>query len=208
MRKVRDNFKFDLIVGATLVGKYGIPYLPASYEVPQEVILFDKALQEPNKSNKFVHFYISDFQFERIWNKPKKYLKVLKQFAGVIAPDFSMFLNAPNAHNIFAHYKKQALAYFYASNGIKVVPSFGTSGAASYEWCFDGLPTHSVIAVCTVGVEKNVFIDSMKELNKRLQPELVLVYGKVFDEMQTIFQDKIVKYESRVEQLQKIKKEV
>lgn len=208
MRKVRDSFKFNLIVGATLVGKYGIPYLPASYEIPNEVIPFDKALAEPNKTNKFVHFYINDFQFDRIWNKPNKYLKVLQQFAGVISPDFSMFLNVPNAHNIYAHYKKQALSHFYASNGIKVIPSFGTSGRTSYEWCFDGLPTNSVIAVCTVGVEKEIFIDSMKELDKRLQPAAILVYGKVFEEMNEIFKERIVKYESRVEQLQKLKKEV
>lgn len=207
MHKTRNNFNYELLDGAILVGKYGIPQLKAINIIPEHLVPFDKALQEKEPNNKFVHFFINDFQFDRIWNKPNKYIKVLKRFAGVLAPDFSMFKNMPNATNIYAHYKKQTLSHFYSYNGIKVIPTFGACGEDSFNWCFDGMPNNSIIAVSTVGVNKEMFINAFKEMVKRLQPTYILVYGNIFEEMELPgIKEKLIKYETRIDYLRKIKK--
>lgn len=203
MHQTRDNFKFDLIENSILQGKYGIPLIKPCEIVPGEIIPFDKALKEKHPENKFIHFYINDFFFDRIWSMPYKYINLFKKFAGVISPDFSMFLNAPNAFNIFQHYKKQTLSHFWQMHGINVISSFGAAGVASYEWCFDGLPYNSIIAISTIGVDKNPFLDAVKELFKRLSPKLLLVYGKNFPELEDLFGKKIIRFESRTEQLRK-----
>lgn len=208
MRTTRNSFNFELLEGATFEGKFDIPIILGTQIIPDKIIPFDKALQEKKPEDKFVHFYINDFQFDRIWNKPNKYIKILKKFAGVISPDFSMFIDMPNTTNIFAHYKRMVLSHFYQQNGITVIPSFSSAGEKSYEWCFDGLPKNSVIFVSSVGVEKIPFIESIYLMNKKLQPSKILMYGKVFNEFNQEIKNKIVKYESRVEQLQKINKGV
>lgn len=207
MHSNRNSFKFDLLEGSVLEGKFDIPKIKATNIIPEEIIPFDKALQEKNPENKYVHFYINDFQFDRIWNKPNKYLKILKKFAGVISPDFSMFIDMPNITNIFAHYKRMLLSHFYQENGITVIPSFSSAGEKSYEWCFDGLPKNSVIFVSSVGVDKFTFIQAVYEMNKKLKPTKILLYGPLFKELNEEIQNKIIKFESRIEKLRKLKKE-
>lgn len=206
MHTVRDNYKFNLLDDAVLVGEFNIPELKPCDAVPSILVPFDKALKEPHPENKFIHFYISDYQFDRVWNLPNKYIKLLKRYAGVIAPDFSMFLNAPNVFNIFQHYKKQSLAHYWQTLGINVIPSFGCAGEKSYKWCFDGLPNNSNIAISTIGVEKEPFLDAIEKLNARLLPNKILVYGNNFPELEQKYGSKIIRYVSRTEQLHKLKK--
>ncbi len=206
MHNVRDNYKFNLLNNAILVGEFNVPELEACNIIPKILIPFDKALKEKNTQDKFIHFYINDFQFDRVWNLPNNYIKLFKRYAGVIAPDFSMFVNVPKAFNIYQHYKKQCLAHYWQSLGINVIPSFGCVGVKSYSWCFDGLPNNSTIAISTVGVEKEIFLESIKELNKRLNPTTILVYGNNYPELEINYGKKIIRYESRTEHLHKIKK--
>lgn len=207
MHLTRNNFNFELLDGATIVGKYGIPQIKPSTSIPTKLVPFDKALRENEPGNKFIHFFINDYQFDRIWNMPNKYIKILKRFAGVLAPDFSMFNNMPNATNIYAHYKKQTLAHFYQKAGIDVIPVFGACGKNSYEWCFDGMPNNSVIALSTVGVDKKLFLDAFEQMLKHLNPTFVLVYGRIFEEMNKPgIKEKLIKYETRIDNLRKIKK--
>lgn len=41
------------------------------------------------------YFSKDDFKFNRIWNNPKRYLEFLKNFKGIISPDFSLYRNMP-----------------------------------------------------------------------------------------------------------------
>ena len=56
----------------------------------------------------------------------------------------------------------------------------------SYEYVFDGLPKHSVIAVSTVGImeseeSRRIFADGMRKALDELEPKLVLCYGAKID---------------------------
>ena len=123
--KKPDNFKFILLQNATLVGEYGIPLVSDNISsLPTEILPFNIALQLPveQRENTWVHFYIDDYQFERIWNNPFRYLDILKQFKGVIGPNFSMFANMPKAISIFNLYRNNTLCNFYKQNGVEIIP--------------------------------------------------------------------------------------
>ena len=71
--------------------------------------------------------------------------------------------------------------------GIDVIPTISWSDKESFDWCFDGDPVRSVVAVSSVGVmnskeRKTLFLNGYGEMMDRLQPETVLFYGKVPEE--------------------------
>lgn len=130
-----------------------------------------------------VHFFLDDYQFERLWRKPSEYVDLLRDYKFVLSPDFSLFVNHPKAVQLFSHYKKQWLSAYWAEQGITVIPTICWSDSKSFEWCFDGVPKNSVVAVSTKGVMKNSkyqerFIAGYNQMIKRLQPKQVLLFGK------------------------------
>ena len=64
-----------------------------------------------------------------------------------------------------------------------VMPTICWSDAASFEWCFDGEPVGSVVAVSTKGTQKDdkareLFYAGYHQMLKRLMPKTVLLFGK------------------------------
>ena len=73
------------------VGKYGIPEIKPETDIridKLEWIPVNYALTAKDKATKGVHFYKDDYQFERFWNNPDKYISLLQQFGAVCSPDF------------------------------------------------------------------------------------------------------------------------
>ena len=65
------------------VGKYGIPAIKPEKDIridKLEWIPVNYALTAKDKATKGVHFYKDDYQFERFWNNPDKYISLLQQF--------------------------------------------------------------------------------------------------------------------------------
>ena len=98
------------------------------------------------------------------------------------------------------------------SLGIQVIPNVRWTDERSYEFCFLGLPQNGVVAVSTLGLLKNktsrkYFKKGLEELLKRINPRIIIVYGKmpedVFDVVDTTktqlnnFENDISKYWSK-----------
>lgn len=137
-----------------------------------------------------VHFFLDDYQFNRLWNKPDKYVQLLKQFKIVLAPDFSLYLDYPKAIQIYKHYQKHWLARYYQDNGIKVIPTICWSDEESYNWCFDGEPRKSIVAVSSVGTQKSkqskeLFLKGYNKMLERLKPTKILFWGNIPEEIDT-----------------------
>lgn len=77
------------------VGEYGTPLLEATEFEKCEFIGFNYCRTCKDKEGKGVHFFLDDYQFNRIWNQPNKYLPILQQFRYVMTPDFSMYTDFP-----------------------------------------------------------------------------------------------------------------
>ncbi len=181
--KDRQNFKNILTDGAEICGKYNLPKLNASEYIPKEVVPFNKALTEKEPNNKCVHFFIDDYQFERIWNFPNRYMGLLKRFQGVITPDFSMYSNMPKAQVIWNCYRNRRLAYWMQKNEINIVPVVEWSEYSDLEWCLDGLPMASVLAIGMYGCRSSAkrrygFIKGVEKICIELNPRALLMYGK------------------------------
>lgn len=167
------------------VGRYGIPQIEPVKTYPKgEFIPMNYANGAKNPESKIIHCFVDDYQFTRYWNRPDDYISKLSQFAAVCSPDFSTYTDMPVAMQIYNHYRKHWLAAYWQLHGITVYPTISWSDEESYEWCFDGEPTGGVVAVSSVGTQKNeeskrLFLRGYEEMVKRLNPLWVIFYGYV-----------------------------
>lgn len=170
------------------VGKYEIPQIDPETKYPGgEFVGMNYALTEKFPESKIMHCFVDDYQFIRYWNNPDKYLPVLSKFSAVCSPDFSTYMDMPLAMQIYNHYRKHWLAAYWQLNDITVYPTISWSDEKSYEWCFDGEPVGGVVAVSSVGTQKNkeskrLFLLGYEEMMKRLDPAWVIFYGIVPEE--------------------------
>ena len=152
--------------------------------MPKRLIPFNHVLSDNNSDKEaFVHFFIDDYQFERVWRSPKRYLPIIKRYGGVITPDFSMYLSMPMAMQIWNCYRNRVLAAFFKENGIECIPTIGWSDRDSQEWCFSGLPLNSVYAIETNGSMNSAkarysLIQGLTRACKVLKPSALIVYGR------------------------------
>lgn len=164
------------------VGKFDIPEIAAIQFDNCEFIGFNYASTCKEPETKGVHFFLDDYQFNRVWTSPDRYLNLLEKFKYVMAPDFSTYTDFPMAVQIYNHYRKHWLAAFWQTHGIKVIPTISWSTEESFEWCFDGEPTHSVVAISTVGTQmsqnsKALFLNGYKKMMEVLKPKMIILYG-------------------------------
>lgn len=166
-------------------GRDGFPAIKGRMAKPAELQGFNYAKSTPAdaKADVGCHFFIDDYQFERLWQRPDAYLDVLKPYKCVLTPDFSLYMDMPDAMQQWNRYRSAALGRYWQENGITVVPTLSWAQPSSYGFCFKGLPRHSTVATSTVGVARDeaaraVWRDGMREAMRRLEPRRVLLYGK------------------------------
>lgn len=171
------------------VGKYDIPEIQGMYDVDEtsDFIGWNYALKEKHPEDKAVHFFVDDYQFNRLWTNPDAYLEKLKRFQYVFTPDFSPYADFPKAVQVFNHFRKHWIGAYLQENGVRVIPTVTWSYPPSYDFCFDGEPKNSVVAISSVGCmkskrNKQMLIDGYNEMVKRLEPSCIIFYGTVPDE--------------------------
>lgn len=173
------------------VGKYDIPELEPVKNIPKidEWIGFNEVLSDkaPSK-NKGVHFFIDDYQFMRIWNKPDAYVDKLLQYGCVIAPDFSPYGDMPLATQIFNHYRKHWVAKYLQERGINIIPCIRAStDERSLEFYLEGEPKGGVVAISSMWTNSKELRDYfMREYNlmyETLKPSKILIYGSKIENL-------------------------
>ena len=166
------------------VGEYDIPKIKREKYCGCEWISFNYAKSCKNKKGKGLHFFIDDYQFNRLWTDIDRYVPLLKGFDYVMSPDFSTYLDFPKAIQIYNHYRKHWVAAYLQEAKIKIIPTISWAGYNSYEWCFDGEPEGATVAVSSVGCmaneeSKQIFVEGYTEMIKRLEPEKIIFYGEI-----------------------------
>ena len=184
--RMYENQQKGIIEG---VGEYGIPQIMPVYDVgdAEEWVPFNAAknIREPWQTG--VHFFIDDHEFERVWQKPERYLGMLGEFAAVLSPDFSPYSDFPKAIQIYNHYRKHWCGHYWQRHGIRVIPTITWSSPETLEWAFDGEPVGGVVALSSVGMfdtaeHRSWLMDGCEEMFRRLEPAKVLWKGKVPEE--------------------------
>lgn len=189
------------------VGKYDIPQLEPIYENEigeiKEWIGFNYVLSDTEPEGKAVHFFISDYQFERVFNNPDKYIKKLQQYECVLSPDFSPYCDMPHVTQIFNHYRKHWCGRYFQENGIKVIPTIRCStDERSLEWYLDGEPCEGVVAYSSMWIKEDTesYDIAKKEwcgMIEKLKPTKVFLYGKEFDFMKGVNIEKMNMFTDR-----------
>lgn len=198
-----DVFNAFLVSLATYAGIFEFPIIKATYEIPNQLIAFSKAISCKDY-NQWVHFYEDDYLFERIWRNPRRYLDILKKYNGVILPDFSVYRDMPLAMQIWNIYRSRAIGHWLQTQNIKVIPNIRYSDKRTYKLCCDGISKKCVIAIGSHGAirhatDRKLFTEGLSKVVKRLEPVAIVVYGttpKSIFEQYTTAGIKIINFDS------------
>lgn len=170
--------------------------------IPKELIPYEKKHRVKDKQNYFIHFYIYDEKFIKFVNDPEKFLYQIKDFAGVISPDCSLYWDMPLATQISNTYNNRATAYYLQKQGIPVIPNIRWGDERTFQFAFSGVEPYGVYAISTYGCvkskeERSMFKLGLEELIKRLSPKKLLVHGSMPDDIFGDFpSDLFVNYET------------
>lgn len=163
------------------VGKWQMPYIRKEMHVPKDVMSFNYMLNT-DSFEKGIHFYIDDYQFERIWNDPYKYFERLAKFDCAFTPDFSLYTDMPLPMQMWNVFRSRLIGQMMQDNGVRVIPTLSWCMPNSFEFCFDGIEKGGVVSVSTIGVKKDkaaerIWVAGMNEAIRRLEPSHIVVYG-------------------------------
>ena len=186
------------MVGGASFSQNDIPLCPSTAKaIPNRLIGYDAAKTLHRKEIKaghhdyrvdaFIHFYIDDQKFDgkrnSIWLYPDKALEIICHFSGIIAPDFSTYTDFPEPLKLWNIYRSNAFGYWIGKLGIEVINNCRWGTEETYDYCFDGLPHYSIVAIGTVGggprkmVDRERFEKGFFEMIRRLHPHTIIVYG-------------------------------
>lgn len=163
---------------------YGIPLLKKDIFVPKKLAPYGAEVRRYQKSAEgaTIHFFLDDYKFEVLWNRPNKTLSVIQNYGYALSPDFSLFLDYPVAVQLWNTYRNRWLGRFWQENGIKVIPTAVWGEKESYSFAFCGIPKNSYVAIGTVGIKgryaKKVFAEGFEELCKQVEPSGLILYGE------------------------------
>ena len=167
-------------------GKYQMPTLSGyDGEVPERFQGFNYAMTSEAYETG-IHFYIDDYQFERTWNNPERYLDIIAQFAAAFTPDFSLYREMPMAMKIWNVYRSRLIGQMMEDYGINVIPTVSWCEEETLDWCFDGLPENSTLSISTIGIKTNeecwgLFKAGLDALIEKKKPKRLVVYGGKVD---------------------------
>lgn len=195
----KDVLKERYLFGADLVGDCGFPQLPKVIGSVDDLrpVCFKEATKEKKPRECLCHFFIDDEYFERLWNNPEQYIDMLSCFKVVCAPDFTFFGTMPKALAQYQVYRNRVLSWYLYQRGVSIVPSVGWSDPTTWEWCFDGLPQESIVAVSTNGchskVGKEQYRMGFHAMCEAIHPYKVICVGSPIeiydDDVEIIYKD-------------------
>ncbi len=158
-----------------------MPFIQNDNFIPQDLIGFNYAKSNKEK-NVGIHFYVDDYQFERLWNDPEKYIDILLDYDCILSPDFSLYMDMPMPMKIWNIYRSRFVGAYYQSKGIKVIPTISWAEPETFEFCFKGIPKGSVVSISTIGVKRDkealkIWTEGVDAMIKEIQPQTIIVYG-------------------------------
>lgn len=184
----RNTFKIEYFQDENLVGAFDFPMLDKVDKQNIERVVPFNIFKSKVDEGAWVHFFIDDYQFERLWSNPTQYIKLLSKAKGIITTDFSIYQDMPKAMQIYNCYRNRALARYFQTHGLKIIPAVGWSDSMSFDWCFDGISKGSAVAVSTNGCMQNkealkCFLSGFNRLLEEIDPCQIILVGRVPEEL-------------------------
>lgn len=198
--RTNQAYNLELFDEYNCEGKWQMPIIDNDNYIPSDLIGFNYAKTSDNKRTG-IHFYLDDYQFERVWNNPSDYVEILADYECILSPDFSLYLDMPIAMKIWNIYRSRLIGQYYQSCGIKVIPTISWAEEETFEFCFDGIPKGSIVSISTIGVKRDkdaldIWKKGMDTMIKHIKPSTILVYGGKLD--YDYGDIKVIYYENKV----------
>lgn len=148
-----------------------------------------------------MHFYLDDYVFDNsrsLWHavskdslKVQTFLKRIRQYSGLIAPDYSVYCNMPLIMQVWNIYRSRAVYSWLRRNGINVIPNISWGDQRTYKYAFKGVEKNGIVSVGSHGVVKlkefyHIFMNGFSEMVKTVSPKIIIIYGPVTSEMEEI----------------------
>lgn len=231
---VRDNFKdifgVYFLESLSFEGDYDMPVVGNFDDIGviDYIALYSDTSEYNKTENTCVAFYQYDHVFDGIhglynsiiYQNEERLNMFRERFKGVkyiVAPDYSLFGDFPNALQIFNIYKSRVcMCWLIANTKAKILPNVRWTFPFTFEYCFDGIMKGSNIAIGVLGQirdkeNKKMFLKGFKVAIDRIEPKCILVYGFVtesnFDELFGYAKSKGIKIIVPHSKIDKYKKE-
>lgn len=162
----------------------GCPIIQPYYGIPQHPLINFKEALAIDSFEYWVHFFIDDVLFEQIWNPryTARDIDILCRFKGMFTPDFTLDPRLSQWQEQFNIFRSRTIGQLVQRRGGIVIPTIGWSFRRSFDYCFCGLSEGGTVAISTNGVLNNyvslrLFKEGVFELERRLRPEAIFIYG-------------------------------
>ena len=203
-----DGCNPEFVKGAEFDGIFEIPIIkkPKKYRIPNQLVPFSKITKADPKSFAVCE-YENDREFRDLLLNPDEYISIIKEYQGFITPDCSVYRDMPLALQITNIYRNRAIGYCFQKHGIYVIPCVRWGDERTYtkkvlpeKIAFLGIEKHSIVSVGSYGqlkgrVNRYYFEAGMDSMMETLEPEIVLVYSKMPDNIEHKYPDtKFVEY--------------
>ena len=179
-------------------GTYQMPMIPRFKPETSDfddllLLGFDRIRMDDERHlDRMVHFFLYDYKFERVWKDYEHDVSCLARYRAVLSPDFSMYLEMARVCQIYNTFRNRWCGAFWASKGLRVVPTVNWGDESTFDFCFDGIEKGSVVAVSTYMAsahdnrsdQKDWFLPGYREMLRRIEPEKVICYNTPFPEME------------------------
>ena len=207
---ITDGCNSELVKYAEFDGLFQIPIIkkPEKIIIPRSMVPFSKAEKvEPERFA--VCEYENDRDFSELLINTKEYVKELKKFQAFVTPDCSLYWDMPFAAQVVNKYRNHVIGHYMQSKGVYVIPNVRWGDERTYttkyfpeKLAFLGVEKHSIVSIGSYGVvkqkeEKRIFREGLEAMIETLEPEVVLVYGAMPDEIfkEYEFDVQFVKYD-------------
>lgn len=164
----------------------GIPDLmPQDFDLPDKIQLlpYGNRSRTLAQERSIVHFYLDDYRFETVWTRVNRGLGHIRRHWGTLGPDFSLYRDWPPILQMWNTYRARWVCRFWQENDVRVIPTVNWSTEDNYAWCFTGLPAGQIISIGVPDQRDQetakLFESGYWEMIRRIDPRIVLVYGKL-----------------------------
>lgn len=138
-----------------------------------------------DKSRTLVHFFVDDYQFERVWNKPELWAEKLRGFAVVLTPDFSALEGLPEEVNLYNAWRSARVGQIWQEAWIdedtQLVPTLIYTNEKDVVRATRLLAPFGWYAISTTGIrttsEFERFTNGLLQASKELVPRGLIVFG-------------------------------
>jgi hypothetical protein len=180
---------------------------------PEQLVAFDDRKRALTPATAAIHFYRDDVKFDSVLRNPLEWVARLTEYAVLLTPDSSLGDDMPSWLRQQRTCYSRAVGATWQSRGLRVVPTLRWRSLEDISFVTSGIPFGSTIAMSNYGArrdpsERYVFKSGAEQVLRILKPNLVLLYGSLEPNLQSLFAEhtRVMTYPSPVDNIRNAKR--